>query len=124
MPVAEVSIDEVERLELKSIPGAWVDLRRMTYGQMVQRRALTKLSVLNGGKNRSVVGEMAMASKEVTVFEFAHCIVDHNLEKKDGSKFNLSSEVDFDRLHPKVGQEIESKIAEMNNFEEGDEQEK
>jgi hypothetical protein len=87
---------------------------------MVQRRALTKLSVLNGGKNRSVVGEMAMANKEITIFEFAHTIVDHNLEKKDGSKFNLTTEVDFDKLHPKVGQEIESKIAEMNNFDDED----
>jgi hypothetical protein len=123
MPNATSSADDTTRFDLKSLPEGYVVLKRMTYGQMVQRRALTKMSVMQGRTQKSVVGEMAMASKEITLFEFGHTIVEHNLEDVDGRKLNLSLEPDFDKLDPRVGQEIEDKISEMNNFEdEEDEQ--
>lgn len=119
MPVAVSMTEDVTRKDLKTCAGAWVDLRPMTYGQVVQRRALSKLSILSQkGSGKSFQGEMAMASKEITQFEFSHCIVDHNLEDLDGRKLNLNTAADFDRLSPKVGQEIESLISEMNNFDE------
>jgi hypothetical protein len=118
MPAAVTNINDTTEFDLKSLVGGKVTLRPMTYGQVVQRRTLTKLSVLNNtNRHNSVMGEMAMASKEITLFEFAHCIVDHNLEDNDGRKLNLSGP-DFDSLNPRVGQEIESLIADMNNFNE------
>jgi hypothetical protein len=120
MPAAVAIQTETIRHDLKSLDGGFVELRRMTYGQIVQRRALTKLSVLSGkGVSKNVTGEMAMASKEVTQFEFDHCIVAHNLEDVDGRPLVLSGP-DFDKLDPRVGTEIERYISDMNNFDEDD----
>lgn len=122
MPKAIAEVEDTSRRELKSLPGGFVVLRRMTYGQFVQRRAMMKLSVATTGRNKDFRGEMAMASEEIARFEFSHCIVDHNLEDEHGQKLNFSSLVDFNRLDPRVGQEIEGFISEMNNFEEDDEE--
>lgn len=118
MPKATANTEETERKELKSCPGGFVVLRRMTYGQFVARRELTKLSV--SGQKKDFKGELAMASAAVSRFEFEHCIVDHNLEDADGRKLNLHGD-DFGRLDPRIGQEIEGYIGEMNNFADDDE---
>lgn len=122
MPRATVNIEETERHDLKTLPDAFVELKRMTYGQVVARRAMMKLSVESSGKNKDFRGEMAMASKEITQFEFKNCIVDHNLEAEDGRKLNLATPVDFDSLDPRIGQEIEGLIGDMNNFEDEDQE--
>jgi hypothetical protein len=116
MPRATVNVSTTEHHDLKSLPEGFVELRRLTYGQMVQRRAMMKLSV-ETGKNKDFKGEMAMASEEITRFEFAHAIVDHNLEDESGRKLNLSAPVDFASLDPRVGTEIETLITKMNNFD-------
>lgn len=118
MPAAVANIEEVEEKDLKSLVGGKVTLRRMTYGQVVQRRTMSKLSFTAGRGRGNVAGEMAMGAKEITLFEFAHCIVNHNLEDTDGRKLNLANEQDFNKLDPRVGQELEALISDMNNFEE------
>lgn len=120
MPIAVNNTEDTITFDLKSAPpDGFVTLRRMTYGQIVQRRALMKMSMdMSGkGKNRDIKGEMAMASVEINNFEFKHCIVDHNLEKADGTKLNFGSPVDLQLLDPRVGQEIEKYITQMNQFE-------
>ena len=113
-----------DRKELKSLPDGFVVLQRMTYGQVVERRALMKLSLQMSGKaNKDFKGEMAMASVEIQRYEFQHCIVDHNLEDDTGRKLNLNSANDFGILDPKVGQEIEKYIGDMNNFDDLEENE-
>lgn len=122
MPKATVNVSETERKELKSLAGAFVVLRRMTYGESVERRAMLKMSIQGGtGGKRTFQGEMAFASREIQLFEFAHCIVDHNLEDDADRKLNLSNPVDFAQLDPRVGQEIEGLINDMNNFEDNEE---
>lgn len=121
MPVAVANTEDTERFDLKSLAGAFVVLRRMTYGQVVQRRAMMKLAISSGGTKKSFAGEMAMASEEIQRFEFARCVVDHNLEDNDGRKLDLSGPVDFAKLDPRVGQEIEGLIGDMNNFEDDEE---
>jgi len=122
MPNATVNIGETTTLELKSLPGGEVVLKKMSYGETLQRRAILKLTLEMSGKGKSadIKGELAMASEAVNQFEFAHCIVDHNLEDDAGRKLNLNSAQDLARLDPRVGQEIEKKISDMNNFEEDD----
>lgn len=118
MPAAVSNTEETVRHELKTCPGGFVVLRRMTYGQVIQRRSLSKMSILTQrGKGNSVQGELAMASRDITLFEFAHCIVEHNLEDNNGRTLNLGGP-DFDLLDPRIGQEIEEQIAKMNDFEE------
>jgi hypothetical protein len=116
MPRATVNAAVTERHDLKSLPDGYVVLRRLTYGQMVQRRAMMKLSV-ETGKNKDFKGEMAMASEEITRFEFTHAIVEHNLEDESGRTLNLGSPVDFAALDPRVGTEVETLITKMNNFD-------
>jgi hypothetical protein len=123
MPNAVANIGETVRHELKSLPGGFVELRRMTYGQTVQRRAMLKLSVQSGGgRNKGFAGEMAMASEEIQQFEFRVCVVDHNLEDENGNKLPIATPAGFARLHPKIGQEIEKLIGEMNNLEDDEEE--
>lgn len=121
MPVAIARTTEGERKELKTLPEGYVILRQMNYGQIIARREMLKLSVTSAKGSKDFKGEMAMASKEITRFEFTHCIVEHNLEREEGVPLNLNIAADFDSLDPRVGQEIESYIGEMNKFDEEDE---
>lgn len=120
MPNATKSND-TEKHDLKTLQGGYVELQRMSYGQVVQRRALMKMTVQQSKGKKDFMGEMAMASVDIQQFEFSHCIVDHNLEDNEGRKLNLSSPVDFGILDPRVGQEIETLIGKMNNFDEDEE---
>lgn len=122
MPVATVSTDQVDRKDLKSLEGGYVILRRMTYGQTLERRALMKLSIHTRKGQKDITGELAMANARIQQFEFRHCIVEHNLTDENERLLNLTDPVVLQRLDPRVGQEIESLISDMNNFEEDDEE--
>ena len=120
MPIAVNDPNETQKFELKSCPEGYVVLKRLTYGQIVQRRTMMTMSLAMGkknDKNAEAKGEMALASVEVNNFEYANCVVEHNLEKADGTPLNLKSPVDLQFLDPRIGQEIELHISEMNNFE-------
>ncbi len=120
MPKA-TKVSGYERFDLKSAPpDGFVEIQRMSYGQVVERRAMMKLSFETGGKSKDFKGEMAMASVEVQRFEFSHCIGSHNLTDENDKPLNLALVADFTRLDPKVGQEIEKYIGELNNFDESD----
>lgn len=119
MPVAQNPLDETQKFDLTSCPpDGYVVLRRLTYGEVIKRRALTKLSMAMEKGQKDFKGEMAMASIEINQFEYAKCVIDHNLEKLDGTKFNFNNANDLNLLDPRVGQEIETFMNKMNNFEE------
>lgn len=122
MPFAGTSI-EVVRRELTTCPGAWVEIRRMTYGQKLERQNMLKLGIEMNSRSKDVKGELAMANKEATYLDFKNCIVDHNLFKdaEETQKINFSSRMDIDFLDPRVGEEIDKYLNELNNFEESDE---
>jgi hypothetical protein len=122
MPRATAQIDDTVRKDLKTLPEGFVVLRRLTFGQMLQRREMLKLTMSKASGSKDFVGEMAMASSATTIYEFRHCIVEHNLEDDNGQLLNFANERDFQRLDPKVGQEIEKYIGDLNNFDEEDEQ--
>lgn len=121
MPVAVRSTD-TEKFDLKTLPGAFVVLRKMSYGQILERRSLTKLTFASQGRSKNVEGEIAMADRKVNLFEYRNCVVEHNLERIEGQLLDLKNPVDVESLDPQVGQEIEKLIEDMNNFE-GDEDE-
>lgn len=117
MPRATVDLTETQLFDLKSLSEGFVKLKRLSYGQVVERRSMLKLSIESSGKSKDFRGEMAMASKEVQKFEFVNAIVDHNLEDANGTKLDFNKPVDFETLDPRVGQEIEKLITEMNDLE-------
>lgn len=118
MPVATITPDETQRFDLKSIEGGFVELRHMTYGEWLHRRDMATKMALVGDprKNDSKVSIDALQT-ETTLYEFAKCVVDHNLTDDQEVKLQLGKKEDFAKLHPKIGEEIQSYITEMNAWE-------
>lgn len=112
---------ETTRYDLKSIPEGWVELRPMTYGQFLHRRDMAmKMGISGSALGKKISDEridMDIIQEAVTRYEFKVCITDHNLEDENGRKLSLSTPQDFERLDPRVGQEISSLIDEMNQWE-------
>ena len=122
MPVATTFIDETQRFDLETCPGGFIVLRRLTYGEHMKKKSMTTMSIAAGMSNKKdVKGTLELANEEVTVFEFSRCIVDHNLEDAGERKLNLSSVVDIQKLNPRIGQEIEKYLDQMNSLDEDDE---
>lgn len=125
MPIATANLAELVRKDLKTCPEGYVVLRRMTYGQKLDRmKHAGKLSVDMRGKGKGTKGEMEMLQKASTIYDFQACIVEHNLEKNIGTNenpnivpLNLKVQSDIDQLDPRIGEEISSLIDELNNFE-------
>lgn len=121
MPRATVDLNPEDKVDLKTCPGGYVVLKRMTYGQKLERmKHVSKLQVEMGGRGRSTRGEMQVMQKASTLYDFKMCIVDHNLEDENGTKLNLGIERDVDRLDPRIGEEISNAIDKLNNFEDED----
>jgi hypothetical protein len=132
MVKATVSVS-TEKFDLETLKGGYVELRRMTYGQKLKRMEMATQSTVrerqNGNRqqrrrarNADVDAEMdiKMLTRVVAEFEFRHCIVDHNLEDDSGNKLNFQVPQTLDVLDPRVGDEINTLIADMNNFEEAE----
>jgi hypothetical protein len=117
VPRATVNLEETERVALASCPGGYVVLRRLTYGQLLHRRSMAASLRVQSGKGNSFSGEMQMVNEAVTRYEFASCVLDHNLEDDAGRKLNLTAEVDIQRLDPRVGEEIARHISRMNDLD-------
>lgn len=122
MPSAVVNFTATEEYRLKTLPGGFVKLRRLSYGQKLERQSMAMQTQIAGeGKKASM--EMTMMQQVVTAFEFKNCIADHNLEDEQGTKLDFRKKENVFRLDPRIGEEIETYIDKMNNFEEGDEAE-
>lgn len=121
MPLA-VTSQEGERHDLKSLPGAYVVLRRLTYGQKLKRLEVSsKMTVAMGRGKGDAKGELDMLQFAATFFDFQRCIVEHNLEKdENGNLLNFGQQADFLVLDPRVGDEIAKLLDKMNNFEDDD----
>lgn len=79
-----------------------------------------KVNASKGQKD--FAGEMQLINEKATVFDFQHCIVDHNLTKDDeGTPLDFRQLMDIRSLDPRVGEEIDNILNELNNFDEDDE---
>jgi len=118
MPKAVVNTQETLRFDLKSCPGGYVVLRRLTYGQYLQRREMAAKMQFSGKPGSGdVQGELAAANRKVVEFEFANCIVEHNLEDNDGNILDFRQAWSVQAIDPRIGEEIGSHIDEMNQYE-------
>lgn len=117
MPSA-VNVISTERHELKSLPEGWIDVKRLSYGEKLQRREMvSKMQIQAEKGKKDFSGEMQLVNEKATVFDFQHCIVDHNLEDENGNKLDLNKIADIRRLDPRIGEEIDSILDDINNFE-------
>jgi hypothetical protein len=113
-----------EHHELKTLPGGFVEVRRLTYGEVLQRRTMMKMEIQGQGQ-KDARAEIEMMSRKATEFDFQKCIVDHNLFADDAEtrKLNLASGADLGMLDPRVGQEIEQILDKLNNYDLTEEEE-
>lgn len=125
MPKATTNISDTERYELKTCPEGYVVLRRLSYGEMIERRSLSGKLNLNAspgkGKTQDVQAFIQMANRLVTEFEFKNCIVDHNLTDENDIALDFRKATTLERLDPRVGDEISQYIDAMNQYDVGSE---
>jgi hypothetical protein len=89
----------------------------MTYGQFLKRRDMAMGMSITGQTGKSVDKiDIDLIQEAVTRFEFGICIANHNLEDENDRKLSLSEPADFNRLDPKIGQEISELIDNMNQW--------
>ncbi len=128
MPRATINTAEITRFELESLPktdedeGGFVELRKLSYGQILERRDMgAKIAIEGLGDTRSKEEDIKvtteMIQKAVTEFEFKLCIASHNLEDENGTALNFSNPNTVHALDPQVGQEISELIDEMNQWD-------
>lgn len=114
MPRGTVSM-EATRYELKTLPGGFVELKQLSFGQMLKRRdraaRYMQEQTGRGGNNRVQIDILNEVSRQ---FDFANCIADHNIEDDHGNKLDFSNHATLDVLDPKIASEIESLIDSMN----------
>ncbi len=125
MPKATPSTEPVH-VALKTCPGGFVDLLRMSYGQKTTRAEMAMSTAMKGDPTKKggddVELVMAIAQTATTLFEFNHCVVDHNLYEDDEErvKLDFKSPNILDKLDPRIGEEIALEIGKLNNYEEVD----
>lgn len=124
MPVAGGRPNNTKKFDLKSCPGGYIVLRKMDYGdKMLRKQKLGKATVSgNNSKNSNdFVAEMQMINEEVTMFEFARSIIEHNLsllknQDDPTSEYPLdfTNPADVKKLDGSVGEEIDELIMAYN----------
>lgn len=120
MPKATVTI-EATRINLKSCPGGYIEIKPLPYGKLLHRRdRATKMSMeqRQGQRDDTQKFDLEMMQQFTRAYEFKNCIVDHNLQDEAGNKLNFAMDATLDLLDPKVGQEIEREIDKLNSDDE------
>src|SRR5687768_14839390 len=120
MPRGTVSSEAV-RVELKSLPGGFVMLKQLPFGQMLTRRDkaaryLQEVTPGLDGKDISRI-QIDVLNEASRLYDFSHCIADHNIEDEDGNKLDFSDKMvamTLQVLDPKIGAEIEREIDKLN----------
>lgn len=114
MPKATVNTN-AERYELKSCPEGWIEIKRMSYGQWLQRSQMAvKMQVQQQRKGGNQSMDIQMEALKLALFEYKNCVVDHNLEDDGGQKLNLNTPDGVQILDPQIGNEIGDIIEEIH----------
>jgi hypothetical protein len=120
MPKATVS-QTPTRFDLKMCPGGFVMLKTLPYGQTLERRdnAMRMSMEQSPGRKRDETQRLDLEMMQAVTrqYEFANCIVDHNLEDENGTKLDFSTPFGLKMLDPKIGEEIERYIDELHSDE-------
>lgn len=117
MPKATNNAQDLEHHDLKTCPGGFVKLRRMTYGQFLKRQAMSMDMQMRGNRGNAIV-DVGLGQEKVTTFEFSICVAEHNLEDDNDQLLDFKSPAAIQILDPRIGQEIGALIDAMNQFEE------
>jgi len=121
MPVATVAV-EPQHFDLKSAPpDGFVDLRRMTHGQMLHRQDIAMTMQMNADRRSSNANlDIKQSQTAVGKFELAVCVVDHNLTDVSGNKLDFTNPKVAEQLDGRIGAEIAALIQDMHDWEKSD----
>lgn len=118
MPKATANINQTKRFDLKSCPGGYVVVRRLSYGLKLQRQELSMSMQMAGEKNNASMN-MNVRVSSVAEFDFKHCLVEHNLTDDNDQPLNLQRPEYVGMLDGAVGEEIGMYIDQVNALDEG-----
>jgi hypothetical protein len=99
-----------KRYDLEKAEGGYVTLRRLNHGEKLDRLDESMHFESGEGDNAKVF----VSTARTRLFDFAHCIIDHNLEDDEGKKLDFKNPVDVRRLDGAIGDEIAEKINNHN----------
>lgn len=124
MPIATIT-ERTKHIDLRTCEGGYVVIKRMSHGEKLHRRSMTKMSVNAKRGKKDVQAEIDMMQKNVALWEFANLILEHNLETyikpddpESGTRLlNFKNPADVELLDGKIGEEIDAAISDFNNFE-------
>jgi len=137
MPLAVV-MEEPELRELKTCPGGYVYIKRMSFGEKLERRKFnSKMDVEMQRGSRSAKSSIDIFNEDMEIYDFMHCIDSHNLTKLVNKQTGLPTSskdpeavevaLDFTKafdiklLAGQIAEEIGTAIDKLNNFEEDEE---
>lgn len=120
MPVATIT-ETSKREELKTLPGAFVVIKRMTYGQKLTRQQMAMKMQMRGTTKRDSTLDIEMMNRLTSLWSFANLIEEHNLTERmpDGSErpLNFSNAADVEKIRSDIGEEIDTLVDKLNNFD-------
>lgn len=116
MPRATVVVS-TEKFDLKTLPEGYVVIRRMTFGEKLERQdEMMKMSTPTDMNNKTL--EMSLMMKKMAIKDFATLVVEHNLTDENDRPLNFKDARDITNLDPRIGDEISALIDSINAFEE------
>lgn len=121
MPVAVVVNTQSDKIDLKSLPGGYVIVRRMNYGEELTRSAMGTKLIVGGTAGKDMSGELDIQTDKIAIWDFAHLVVEHNLTDANDRPLNFKSEADVRMLSGAIGKEIGELIDSFNSAETSDE---
>jgi hypothetical protein len=125
MPRATV-ITAPERFTLETLPktdeddAGYVMLRRLSYGEKLQKdqeAMKLRFDMSTAGSSDGMDAEIAMINELATLAELRKCVIDHNLTDEGGRKLDFAKLEDVRSLDPRVGDEIQTLLGDLNDFE-------
>ncbi len=124
MPVGTIDPNKYERYDLKTLPGAFIELRPLPFGLKLERRdKATKMSMeAAAGRGRGSDAppqkfELETLSKWSRAYDFKHCIGDHNITDVNDVKLDFGNPMTLQLLDPRLGSELETLIDSLNEDE-------
>ena len=115
MPVAVVTNNVSEKMMLKTLPEGYVIVRRMTYGEELERSQIaTKFTMGAQVGSKDFAGELDVQTAKVALWDFSHLVIEHNLTDANDTLLNFKNATDVNRLDVTVGKEIGQIIDDFN----------
>jgi hypothetical protein len=117
MPRA-VSIGHTQRYDLKSVPEGYVVIRRLTHGEKAERQMLNNKMTMKATRGKKDVdSEIILYHRAIDLYNFAHCITEHNLQDENDRPLDFTNVSDVNKIDAKISEEIATYIDKENNFE-------